>query len=335
MFPVVLASANGHQFTNGGAETCVERAFRLITSGDDVLRALVEGVTIVELDPAETSVGVGALPNADGVVELDASCMHGPRRRAGGVAALQGVVPAAAVAERVMNTTPHHLIAGHGAQAFARAHGFDVRSDLHSERSRALWKEWKRRVDARAGAHDGAARWAVGYAVGDEMDREGLIDKNHVWGTINCLGLSANGDLAGVTTTSGRAWKIPGRVGDSPILGAGLYVRQGAGAAGSTGRGESNLFALSSYFIVEELRRGRDPKDAGIAALRRIQEDTIDPSLLNERGEPNFNVKFYVLAATGQFSGVALYGGADVRFAVCTEHGAELRTCEALLLGSM
>jgi N4-(beta-N-acetylglucosaminyl)-L-asparaginase len=306
-----------------------------MTSGDDVLRALVEGVTIVELDPAETSVGVGALPNADGVVELDASCMHGPRRRAGGVAALQGVVPAAAVAERVMETTPHHLIAGDGAQAFARAHGFDVRGDLHSERSRALWKEWKRRVDARAGAVEGAARWAIGYAVGDEMDREGLIDKNHVWGTINCLGLNANGDLAGVTTTSGRAWKIPGRVGDSPILGAGLYVRQGAGAAGSTGRGESNLFALSSYFIVEELRRGRDPKDAAIAALRRIQEDTIDPGLLNERGEPNFNVKFYVLAATGRFSSVALYGGADVQFAVCTEHGAELRTCDALLQGSM
>jgi N4-(beta-N-acetylglucosaminyl)-L-asparaginase len=251
------------------------------------------------------------------------------------VAALQGVVPAAAVAERVMNTTPHHLIAGDGAQAFARAHGFDVHTDLHSERSRALWNEWKRRVDARAGAIDAAARWTIGYAVGDEMDREGLIDRNHLWGTINCLSLNANGDLAGVTTTSGRAWKIPGRVGDSPILGAGLYVRQGAGAAGSTGRGESNLYALSSYLIVEELRRGRDPKDAAIAALRRIQEDTIDSSLLNDRGEPNFNVKFYVLSATGRFSGVALYGGSDVQFAVCTEHGAELRTCDALLSGSM
>ena len=335
MLPVVVASANGHQFRNGGAETCVERAFRLMTDGIDVLHALVEGVTIVELDPDETSVGVGALPNADGVVELDASCMHGPRRRAGGVAALQGVVPAAAVAARVMDTTPHHLIAGDGAQAFARSHGFDVRADLHSARSRALWEEWKRRVDARAVGVDRPTRWELGYAVGDEMDREGLIDKNHLWGTINCLGLSANGDLAGVTTTSGRAWKIPGRVGDSPILGAGLYVRQGAGAAGSTGRGESNLYRLSSYSIVEDLRRGRDPKDAAIAALRRIKEDTIDLALLNDRGEPNFNVKLYVLSANGRFSGAALYGGADVRFAVCTEHGAELRTCDALLSGSM
>jgi N4-(beta-N-acetylglucosaminyl)-L-asparaginase len=335
MRPVVIASANGHQFRNGAAETCVERAFRLMTSGADVLRALVEGVTIVELDPDETSVGVGALPNADGVIELDACCMHGPRRRAGGVAALQGVVPAAAVAERVMDTTPHHLLAGDGAQAFARAHGFEVRADLHADRSRAAWHEWKRRVDARAGGADRLARWMIGYAVGDEMDREGLIDKNHLWGTINCLGMNAHGDLAGVTTTSGRAWKIPGRVGDSPILGAGLYVRQGAGAAGSTGRGESNLYSLSSYLIVDEMRRGRVPKDAGIAALRQVKEDTTDAALLNDRGEPNFNVKFYVLSATGEVCGLALYGGPDVQFAVCTEHGAELRTCDALLSGAM
>jgi N4-(beta-N-acetylglucosaminyl)-L-asparaginase len=335
MRPIVVASANGQQFRNGGTETCVERAYRLLTSGGDVLDALVAGVTIVELDPDETSVGVGALPNADGILELDASCMHGPRRRAGGVAALRGVVPAAAVAKRVMDATPHHLIAGDGAQAFARAHGFEVRPDLHSERSRALWHEWKRRVDARAGGADPSVRWTIGYAVGEEMDREGLIDRNHLWGTINCLGMNAAGDLAGVTTTSGRAWKIPGRVGDSPILGAGLYVRQGAGAAGSTGRGESNLYALSSFFIVEELRRGRHPKDAAMAALGRLRDDAVDPLLKNGRGEPNFNVKFYVLSGDGQFSGVALYGGPDVQFAVCTEHGAELRPCDAFLPGSL
>jgi N4-(beta-N-acetylglucosaminyl)-L-asparaginase len=333
MIPTVIASANGHQFRNGGTETCVERAFRLLASGRDVLDALVDGVTIVELDADETSVGVGALPNADGVVQLDACCMHGPRRRAGGVAALEGVVPAAAVAQRVMESTNHHLIVGAGAQAFARAHGFEVRADLHSDRSRALWQEWKRRVDARAPGADPAARWAAGYAVGDEMDREGLIDKNHLWGTINCLGLTPGGQLAGVTTTSGRAWKIPGRVGDSPILGAGLYVRHQVGAAGSTGRGESNLFALSSFLIVEEMRRGRHPKDAAMAALRQIQADTVDAGLLNARGEPNFKVKFYALAANGEFAGVALYGGTDVQFAVCTDRGPELRACDALLDG--
>src|SRR5688572_712813 len=189
MKPIVIASANGHQFRNGGTETCVERAFRLISEGADVLDAVVEGVTIVELDPGETSVGLGSLPNADGVLELDASCMHGPRRRAGGVAALQGVATAAAVARRVLLDTPHHLLAGAGALAFARSCGFDTH-DLMTPQSRALWVEWKRRADARLAAlpadAPAATRMRVGYEVGLALSREGLIDANHLWGTINC-----------------------------------------------------------------------------------------------------------------------------------------------------
>lgn len=336
MRPVVIASANGHLFRNGGPETCVERAFRLMTDSRrpaDVLECLIAGVTIVELDPEETSVGVGALPNADGIVELDACCMDGPSRSAGGVAALQGVATAAAVARCVMRNTPHHLLVGDGAREFARAHGFEIRPDLHSPRSRALWEEWRRRVDARAAGLDRAARWAIGYEVGSEMDREGLIDRNHLWGTIYCNAIDPAGSLAGVTTTSGRAWKIPGRVGDSPVLGAGLYVRQGAGAAGSTGRGESNLLALSSYAIVAAMGGGAHPLDAAMAALRQIKEDACSPALLNDRGEPNFNVKLYVLSATGEFAGASLYGGSDVQFAVCTENGPALLPCEALLAG--
>src|SRR5712691_10777472 len=175
MKPIVVASANGHQFRNGGPETRVERAFRLMTDGpgdSDGLEALVEGVTIVELDPDDTSVGFGGLPNADGVVQLDACCMHGPRRRAGGVAALEGVATAAAVAHRVLLDTPHHLLAGRGAQEFAREKGFEVHDSLLSPRSRRLWEEWKRR-----GANDAASL---------QMSREGLIDANHLWGTINC-----------------------------------------------------------------------------------------------------------------------------------------------------
>ena len=149
MRPVVIASANGHQCRNGGADTCVERAFRLMTGGVDVLDALVAGVAIVELDPADSSVGFGGLPNADGVLELDACCMHGPRRRAAGVAALSGVATAAAVAKRLMDVTNHHLLVGYGAREFARGQGFDVVEDLHSDRSRAIWREWKRRTDAR------------------------------------------------------------------------------------------------------------------------------------------------------------------------------------------
>ena len=331
--PIVIASANGHQFTNGGDQTCVERAFALMTAGADVLDALVAGVTIVELDPADSSVGAGALPNADGIVELDACCMHGPRRRAGGVAGLAGVATATSVARRVMDETSHHLLVGAGAQAFARRCGFDVAPDLNSPRSRALWMEWKRRLDAR---HVGeAVRVDAGYAVGLDMAREGLIDANHLWGTINCNAVTAAGAIAGVTTTSGLAWKMPGRVGDSPILGAGLYVRDEVGAAGSTGRGESNLYNLSSFLIVDLMRRGLHPKDAAIEALKQITANTIDPALLNARGEPNFNVKFYVVNARGDYSGVALYGGETVRFAVCTEHGAELRPCDALLDGPM
>jgi len=332
--PVVIASANGHQFTNGGAQTCVERAFALLSSGADVLEALVAGVTIVELDPDDSSVGYGGLPNADGVVQLDACCMHGPRRRAGGVAALEGIATAAAVARQVMDETPHHLLAGRDAQRFARDRGFAVSEDLNSPRSRALWLEWKRRMDAR-GEVEPARRMQAGYEVGAAMTREGLIDANHLWGTINCNGVNARGDLAGVTTTSGLAWKIPGRVGDSPILGAGLYVRDGVGAAGSTGRGESNLFHLSSFFIVDGMRRGRSPQDAGMDALRQIRDQIVDPSLRNARGEPNFNVKFYILNAAGEYAGVAMYGGDEVRFAVCTGAGARLEACEALLDGDM
>jgi N4-(beta-N-acetylglucosaminyl)-L-asparaginase len=336
MPPVVIASANGHQFRNGGTETCVEHAFRVMTDAAqrrDPLEALVEGVTIVELDPGDTSVGFGSLPNADGDVQLDACCMHGPRRRAGGVAALEGVATAARVAHRVLLDTPHHLLAGPGAQDFARSRGFDVRHDLMTPKSRGLWIEWKRRVDARASA-DPARRAEIGYAVGDEMSREGLIDANHLWGTITCNAVGPLGEVCGVTTTSGLAWKMPGRVGDSPILGAGLYVRNGVGAAGSTGRGESNLYGLSAFFIVEAMQRGMHPKDAGMAALGRIKEDTADPSLLNARGEPNFNVKFYIVNAAGTIAGVALYGGEDVRYAVCNENGADLLVCDALLSGA-
>ena len=335
MPPVVIASANGHQYRNGGSETCVERAFRLMTDAQapcDPLEALIEGVTIVELDPDETSVGRGSLPNADGVVQLDASCMDGPRRRAGGVAALEGIATAARVAHRVMRDTPHHLLAGQGAQDFALACGFAL-EDLLTANARGLWIEWRRRMDARglAGPGPTADRLEAGDAVGLEMAREGLIDANHLWGTISCSAVGPRGEICGVTTTSGLAWKIPGRIGDSPILGAGLYVRQDAGAAGSTGRGEATLYNLSSFAIVEAMRRGVPPKDAAMAALRQIVDDTIAPALLNARGYPNFNVKFYVVNAAGECAGAALYGGDAVRYAVCTEHGAELRVCEALI----
>jgi N4-(beta-N-acetylglucosaminyl)-L-asparaginase len=332
--PVVVSSRNGNVYKNGGSKTCVETAFEMMTKGEDVLDALIAGVNIVELDPEDTSVGFGGLPNADGVVQLDSCCMHGPKKRAGGVAAIEGVRNPSLVAQAVLESTDHHLLVGKGAQSFARNMGFKIEDDLNTEKSRQRWLEWKRRVDPthyldpkkRAEAAD-RARLA--------MIREGLVDEDDVWGTINCDGVNGKGEVCGVTTTSGLAWKIPGRVGDSPILGAGLYVDGDIGAAGSTGRGEANLYNLCSFFIVEEMRRGSHPKDAGLAALKRVQSATIEKRLLNDRGLPNFGLSFYVVNVKGDYAGVAMYAPSDrSRYAVCTENGAETLPLEPLLEGS-
>lgn len=330
--PLVIASANGNRFKNGGTVTCVEKAFTMMTQGSDVLDAVIAGVNIVELDPADTSVGYGGLPNADGVVQLDASCMHGPKKRAGGVAALEGVRTPSLVAKAVMEQTDHHLLVGGGAQKFARAMGFKIEDDLNTDESRRLWLEWKRRTDPEHYL-DPQKRAEAEHRVRLEMIAEGLIDPAHIYGTINCNGINAKGEICGVTTTSGLAWKIPGRVGDSPILGAGLYVDGEIGAAGSTGRGEANLYGLCSFLIVENMRRGMHPKDAGLEACRRIKANTIEKRLLNSRGEPNFNVTFYILNAKGEHAGVTMYPE-QADYALCTEDGPVTLKAESLLQGN-
>lgn len=331
--PVVIADSSGYFFRNGGPMNAVERAFSLIVEGSDVLDALIAGVNIPELDPEETGIGYGGLPNAEGVVQLDASCMHGPKRRAGGVAALEGVRMPSRVAKAVMEQTDHHLLVGKGAQEFARQLGFEIEEDLNTPRSRQLWLEWKRRVDPEHWLVP-ERREQVAYEAGISMVRDGLIPESSFWGTINCDGIGPNGDICGVTTTSGLAWKIPGRTGDSPILGAGLYVDNEIGAAGSTGRGEANLYNLSSFLIVENMRRGMHPKDAGMDALRRIRGNTVEKRLLNSRGLPNFNVRFFALNKKGEYAGVAMYGSEEGVYALCTENGSEARPLEGLLEGS-
>ena len=340
--PVVISDYSGFEFRNGGKENAVERAFRLITEGQDVLDALIAGVNIPELDPLETGIGYGALPNADGVDELDASCMHGPQKRAGAVACLQGVRTPSLVAKAVMDYTDHHLIAGDGARQFARAMGFTIEDDLNTENSRKLWREWKRRIDPEHWLDpNGDARKPIprhqkdpGLEAGLSMVRDGLIAEGSFWGTINCDGIGPNGDICGVTTTSGLAWKIPGRTGDSPIVGAGLYVDNEVGAAGSTGRGEANLYNLSSFLIVESMRRGMSPKDAGMEALKRIQANTIEKRLLNSKGNPNFNIRFFILNKKGEYAGVAMYRAGETQFAACTENGARAVELEPLLPGA-
>ena len=318
--PVVISSANGHKYTNGGTKTCVETAFAALTAGTDVLEALIAGVNIVELDPLDDSVGYGGLPNADGVVQLDSCCMHGPLRRAGGVACLEGVRTPSKVAHLVMQQTDHHLLVGRDAQSFARQMGFAIEADLNTDNSRVKWLEWKRRLDPEHFL-DPAKRAQAGFEAGLSMVRDGLIDPEHYFGTINCNGVNAKGEVCGVTTTSGLAWKIPGRVGDSPILGAGLYVDGAVGAAGSTGRGEANLYNLSSHVIVEMMRLGKSPLDAGLEAVRRIRDNTVERRLLKENGTPNFNVSFYIVNARGEYAGVSLYKN---KYAVCTENGPEV-----------
>lgn len=344
--PVVISSNNGNFFTNGGKLTCVALAFQKMTEGSDVLDALIAGANIVELDPEELYVGYGGLPNADGVVQLDSCCMHGPKKRAGGVAALEGVRTPSLVAQAVLNFTDHHLIVGKGAQNFARNMGFKIEDDLNTDASRKAWLEWKRKTDP---SHylDPAKRTEIEREVIRQMAAQGIIPSTRMHGTINCDGINSKGEICGVTTTSGLPFKIPGRVGDSPILGAGLYVDGAVGAVGSTGRGEANLYNLTSYLILENLRRGMHPKDAGMEGLRRIRENTVEKRLRKPNGDPNFNINFYIVNSGGEHAGVAMYGEdeeergyagqTDTQFAqysYCDENGPRTVNCEPLLPGT-
>ena len=334
--PIVIASSNGNIYKNGGEVSAVQKAFTMITQGADVLDAVIAGVNIVELDPLDDSVGYGGQPNADGVVQLDACCMHGPKKRAGGVAALEGVRTPSLVAKAVMENTDHHLLVGKGAQEFARNMGFKIEDDLNTDNSRRKWLEWKRKIDPEHYL-DPKKRAEAGRRATLEMLAEGRIRQENLHGTINCNGINSKGEISGVTTTSGLSWKMPGRVGDSPILGAGLYVDGEVGAAGSTGRGEANLFGLCSFLIVEEMRRGKHPKDAGMEALRRIKANTYEKRLLKRDGNPNFYVRFYILNARGEYAGVAMYDlnddGKKATFAICDEKGPQNLPFEALLQG--
>ena len=357
--PLCIADVSSIRFTNGGSESAITRAFRGISSGEDVLDAIVAGVNIPELDPEERGIGYGGLPNADGIVQLDSCLMHGPKKWAGGVAGIEGVKTPSLIAKAVAELTDHHLIVGQGAQDFARALGFEIHEDLNTEASRALWLEWRRRVDpshwldpedrVRRGrfpeqngdqANPNASYdtrlqdfYSASLDAGLSMVDDNLIPEHSFWGTTSLEGLSADGDICGVTTTSGLSWKIPGRAGDSPILGAGQYVDNEVGACGSTGRGEANLYNCASFLIVELMRQGMSPKDAGMAALARVRDNTIESRLLNTRDLPNFDLRFFILNKQGDYAGVAMYGSSESMFAVCDENGAREEPLEGLLEG--
>lgn len=288
---------------------CCNRAMELIEGGGDTLDAVVAGVNIVELDPNDTSVGYGGLPNEDGVVELDSCLMHGPTRRAGAVASLQGIKSPAKVAQLVLERTDHVLLVGEGAQRFAVAHGFEV-ENLLTDRARLAWLTWKESLGTDWGPGldappDGSARLRELFprAKPEWFAWAREVARNPPTGTINCLALNAQGEMSGCTTTSGLAWKIPGRVGDSPIIGAGCYVDQDVGAAGSTGRGEEAIRICGAHAIVESMRHGMSAEEAVLDAVKRVARNYDNDLARLEQ----FDLFFYALRKDGDYAAATLW----------------------------
>jgi len=338
----VIASGNGLEAT--------KRAYQMITNSSDVLDAVVAGVNIVEADPNDTSVGYGGLPNEQGVVQLDAACMHGPTHQAGAVACLENIKHPSQVAKRVLWRTDHVLLVGAGALEFAKAHGF-TEENLLTDRAREVWLRWKEKLSDRDDwltpeeselqqselQNEDPDR--VGDLGNDRFNQHGFIDRGEPIdalvsriqrtrpsGTIHCAGMDADGNISCVTTTSGLAFKIPGRVGDSPIIGAGLYCDNEIGSCGSTGRGEANLHNQCSFAAVELMRGGMSPQEAGLEVLRRVAKHSAS-RLLND-GKPNFGLQFYLIRKDGEYAGVTMRGRG--RFSITDENGSRQENLVAL-----
>lgn len=301
--PVVVSGRNGIRG--------VAKAYEMMTKeGADPLDAAIAGINIQELDPEEIGVGLGGLPNEDGVVQLDASVMHGPTRRAGAVAGLEGIATPSLVAKAVMDYTDHVLLVGEGAKKFALRMGFQEQ-DLMTAKNRDAYLRWKARSNS-------SGNWL-------EQDAAAKIPFTR--GTINMNAINAAGDIGSCTSTSGLSWKLPGRAGDTPIIGAGNYCDNDVGAAGSTGRGEANIKTCGAFLAVEFMRQGMEPEEALLQVIKRVIATTED-RLLGANGLPNFDLNFFALNKAGQVAGAALYRGAQ--YAVCDENGPRLIECAYL-----
>jgi N4-(beta-N-acetylglucosaminyl)-L-asparaginase len=295
--PVVIASANGIRG--------VAKAYDMITRQNaDTLDAIIAGVNIQELDPDDQSVGLGGLPNEEGVVQLDACCMHGPTKRAGAVAALEDIATPSLVAKAVMDYTDHIMLVGAGAKKFALEMGFKEQN-LLTEKSRQDWLKWKSCLNR-------DDNW---------LDHTDPIVIKFTTGTCNMNAVNAAGEMSSVVTTSGLSWKIPGRVGDSAIVGAGMYCDQTVGAAGSTGRGEANIKVCGAFYIVELMRQGMTPEAACLKTIERVVAMT-EKRLLDNNGRPRFDLSYYALRKDGVFGAATAYPG--FKYAVADASGARL-----------
>ena len=279
--PIILCS-RGEQW----GRKVLKPGWDILRKNGELLDAIEKSANVTELDPNDTSVGYGGLPNEDGVVQLDAQIMNGPDHNCGSVACLEGIKTPCSVARLVMERTDHIHLVGKGAQDFARMHGFKV-ENLLTESTRKIWVKWKENLSDKDDYFPPAA---------------GNYDSDRSTGTINVLGVNNNGDVAGITTTSGLAWKIPGRVGDSPIIGAGLYVDNEVGAVGATGRGEEMIRSCGSFLGVEYMRNGMSPQEACEAVCKRIIDINGGPSKVD------FNDKIVALSKDGDVGCASIQG---------------------------
>jgi len=334
--PVVISSSNGFRTKHADGRPAIQVAYDMITRGADPLDAVVAGVQLVELDPTDHSVGLNGFPNEAGVVQLDASCMHGASKRAGAVASLEDIATPAAVARMVMDRTDHLLLVGPGAKKFALDMGFKEDKSIDPVAHEA-WLKWKSRLNANDAWLDLPPDQPVPAPPVRRPDDDLLhitydeYGVPHTWGTINMNAIDAKGDVASVTTTSGMAWKIPGRVGDSPIIGAGQYCDNLVGAAGSTGRGEANIKVCGAFLAVEFMRQGMSPEQSLIKVMERVIAMT-EPRLLDDNGHPYFGLEFYAVNKKGDYAGASAYEGS--RFAVCDAKGPRIESCVYLFKGA-
>jgi len=297
--PVMISSANG--------VNALQKGMDILKSGGDTLDAAVAAVTIVEDDPNDDSVGYGGLPNEDGVVELDASVMHGPTRRAGSVASVRNIKNVSRLAKTVMERTNHVMIVGEGAKRFAVDEGFEE-INLLTDHSRKIWLAWKAKTSFnwRPGIDSPEWKEHISQIFGGEAAKiayaERVISRPPT-GTINCLAVNDKGEISGTTTTSGLAWKIAGRVGDSPVIGAGLFVDGDVGGAGATGKGEENIKICGGHTIVELMRKGVKPSDACLEAMGRVVRNYNG----NKTKLQTFHLYFYALNKDGEYGSASLW----------------------------